>query len=62
MDDFTYTETEFNHSKLCNFISSWNIAKNPRKRCRKFFLRKIIEICKEIQGWNMLYIARCDVT
>ena len=39
-DDVTYIKTQFNHLKLCNFISSLKMVKNTIKLCRRFFLHK----------------------
>ena len=39
--DFTYVKTQFSHSKLHNFISSWDIIKATIKLCKKFFFHKI---------------------
>ena len=37
LENVTHVETQCNHSKLCNFISSWEIVKNTNKLSRKFF-------------------------
>ena len=39
-DDVTNVRTQFNQSKLHNFISSWKVVKNNIKLCRRLFLFK----------------------
>ena len=41
MDDATCVETQFDHSKLCNFISSWGMAKMTIKLRKGSFLIKL---------------------
>ena len=48
--DVTHVETEFNHSKLCNFISLWKMVKNTKKLCRKFFSHKISKNIQKKSG------------
>ena len=40
VDDVTNVRTQFNQSKLRNFISSWKVVKNNIKLCRRLFLFK----------------------
>ena len=51
----TYVKIQFNHSKLCKFISSWKMGQHLGQY---FFLHKT----SENQWWNVLYISRYDVT
>ena len=60
--DVTYVEIQFSHSKLCNLIRSWKMAKNTIKFYRRCFLYKTNKKCKENQGWHVLYICGCDVS
>ena len=40
VSDIIYVETQFNDSKLCNFISTWEMGKATIKLCKKFFFHK----------------------
>ena len=42
-DDVIYIETQFNYSKLPNFICSAKMVKRNIRLCRRFFLHKINE-------------------
>ena len=50
VDDFTYAKTQFDHSKLCNFVSSLKIVKNTIKLCLRFSLHKINKIMHRKPG------------
>ena len=39
--DVSYVETQCNHSKLCNYISSLEIVKMTIKLCKRFFFHEI---------------------
>ena len=53
VDDVTYVEVQFSHSKLYKFISSWKVDKNSMKLYR-FFFKKLTKKYKENEGWNIL--------
>ena len=59
VDDVTNVETQFDHSKFRNFISSEKIVKNF---VEKSFSIKLTKIWKESQELNVLYIRRYEVT
>ena len=62
VDDITYIETQFNHSKVYNFISWWEMVRNTIKFSTWFFLYKINKNMQEIQGWNLPYIHVYNIT
>ena len=46
----TYVETQFNHSNLHNFASSWKVVKNTIKLDRRFYHHEIKKICDKTRG------------
>ena len=62
MCDVFYVETQFNHSKLCNFISPWEMVKPTVKLGKRSSFHKVTGICKENQEGNVLYIRGYGAT
>ena len=58
--DVTYVETQFNHLKLRNFISSWETVKATLQQWRRFFSHKINKVMQRKPGTkffvNLLWI------
>ena len=54
--------TQFNHSKLCNFTSPWELVKATWNCVKGSFFIKLTKICTENQEWNVLYILSYDIT
>ena len=61
VDGVTYVETQFDHSKLWNFISSSEIDKKAIKLCCSLFLHKINKNMQRNPGVRCFVYSRYDV-
>ena len=59
VDDVTYIKMQFAHSKLCNFISSWEIIKRYQETMLKVLsgMKSLIlklKLCNFITSWKLI--------